>query len=243
MLRSSPLFARSRRARARPAKEGTAALTAGRAADAARRDGHPLRREQKKDRGCRWEKRASEGRTAGRRRKKAQAERLAGGSLQMQVGRPGDPATRRPGDPATRRPGDPATRRPGDPATRRPGDPATRRPGDPATRRPGDPATIIASASSAIVKPPDERAALALPSRPSARASTLPVARSTSRVLSMMVIVSPPNLSPGLSAPAPRPTPHTIPPSIACPTCANHKPNPAANQDDERRPDRRAEKG
>ncbi len=115
--------------------------------------------------------------------------------------RPGDPATRRPGDPATRRPGDPATRRPGDPATRRPGDPATRRPGDPATRRPGDPATrlIVTTASSGFVKCSREFVSVSLPFRPSACASTLPVARSAFRTLSNMVIASPPNLSPGMS--------------------------------------------
>ncbi len=180
---------------------------------------------RKRDQSCREYR----GRSAVRRSGKIQAGRLEGESgpmMQTQIGRPGDPATRRPGDPATRRPGDPATRRPGDPATRRPGDPATRRPGDPATRRPGDPATrrpgdpatrrpgdpatIIAPASSAIVKSPAERTSLALRFRPRASRSVAAVAQSACLAESIMVMSSPPNLSPGLPRETRTPAKHRL---------------------------------
>ena len=122
-----------------PAAAGQAARPRGHGEPDGRRSLH--RRQDRHARNQGRSCRKYRGRSAVRRKRKAQAGRLAGESgpmMRTQVGRPGDPATRRPGDPATRRPGDPATRRPGDPATRRPGDPATRRPGDPATRRPGD---------------------------------------------------------------------------------------------------------
>ena len=142
---------------------------------------------------------------------------------------------------ATRRPGDPATRRPGDPATRRPGDPATRRPGDPATRRPGDHYTV--GTLSGACQPPGRKHfgrpavhAQRIQNRRSRRAQRVP-----RRVHDGHRVASEPVAR--HDRPAPRPTPHTIPPSmiactqshIACPTCANRKPNPAANQDDERR--------
>ena len=89
---------------------GRAARPISRGAGGGPRKSHTRQRRgaRKRDRDCREYRGASGLRSAGRRRRKTQAGRLAGESgpiRKTQIGRPGDPATRRPGDPATRRPG------------------------------------------------------------------------------------------------------------------------------------------
>ena len=143
-----------------------------------------------------------------------------------QTGRPeteGDAAMRRTesrfGGSAARRLGGSAARRLGGSAARRLGGSAARRLGGSAARRLGGSAArrliIVASASSAIVKPPDEHdehTSSCLTITPSAPRTLAPVARSASPAVSIMFITSPPNMSPGMTPRATRiPAEHRLP--------------------------------